>query len=243
MSKPASPNQIGYIRSLLEERTEVLGISDLEGFIAEHSIDLVTADSASKLIDKLRSTPRVIEQRDESNKVVTGPPNSYPGNCEECGHYVDAMEGWRNKIGARWAVHHHAGMCNPLTPTTAAAPAGKQSLNEILEGIENGYFALPCKTDSNDLDFIRIGTNQGRVNPEHKGLRRVQRFIGGDGPVTMGRPEQVIFARAIAALTPEERLAAQQLFGQTVGSCARCGRSLTDQISRAAGLGPECRSK
>jgi hypothetical protein len=33
------------------------------------------------------------------------------------------------------------------------------------------------------------------------------------------------------------------LYGQEIGSCGLCGRSLTDEASRARGLGSDCASK
>ena len=44
---------------------------------------------------------------------------------------------------------------------------------------------------------------------------------------------------AIAA-DPE---AASRLYGRQIGSCGRCGRTLTDAASRAAGIGPVCADK
>ena len=43
--------------------------------------------------------------------------------------------------------------------------------------------------------------------------------------------KQIIFAGIDASAT---------LFGTELGSCYRCGRSLTDETSRARGIGPEC---
>jgi hypothetical protein len=37
--------------------------------------------------------------------------------------------------------------------------------------------------------------------------------------------------------------AAEELYGQELGQCYRCNRTLTDETSRALGIGPECRSK
>lgn len=37
--------------------------------------------------------------------------------------------------------------------------------------------------------------------------------------------------------------AAEQLYGSELGKCCRCNRTLTDETSRALGIGPECRSK
>lgn len=34
-----------------------------------------------------------------------------------------------------------------------------------------------------------------------------------------------------------------RLYGRALGECSRCGRTLTDETSRAYGMGPECRSK
>lgn len=36
---------------------------------------------------------------------------------------------------------------------------------------------------------------------------------------------------------------AQKLYGQELGRCYACGRTLTDETSRALGIGPDCRSK
>ncbi len=45
---------------------------------------------------------------------------------------------------------------------------------------------------------------------------------------------------AIKTASPETAMA---LYGQTLGYCGRCGRSLTDETSRALGIGPVCRNK
>jgi hypothetical protein len=37
--------------------------------------------------------------------------------------------------------------------------------------------------------------------------------------------------------------AAETLYGTELGKCCRCNRTLTDETSRALGIGPECRSK
>jgi len=42
---------------------------------------------------------------------------------------------------------------------------------------------------------------------------------------------------AIVAMGPET---STRLYGQSIGSCGRCHRTLTDETSRARGIGPEC---
>jgi hypothetical protein len=119
--------------------------------------------------------------------------------------------------------------------------AGSSELTEILEGIDDGYFALPSKTGTNDLDFIRLSSNQGRGNPANKGKRWVQRFLGGQGLIEIRMTEQIEFARLVIALTSVGREKAQALFGQEIGRCGCCGKSLTDETSRSIGIGPKCR--
>lgn len=41
----------------------------------------------------------------------------------------------------------------------------------------------------------------------------------------------------------QDVLAAERLYGTELGKCSRCGRTLTDETSRAYGIGPECRKK
>lgn len=43
--------------------------------------------------------------------------------------------------------------------------------------------------------------------------------------------------RAIIAAGPEESM---RLYGREIGSCGRCHRTLTDETSRANGIGPDC---
>lgn len=49
-----------------------------------------------------------------------------------------------------------------------------------------------------------------------------------------------LFLAKIVEAGPEE---ASKLYGQEIGSCGRCGRTLTDQESRDYGWGPVCRGK
>lgn len=125
----------------------------------------------------------------------------------------------------------------PKEATSKNAPG----LNEVLAEIEDCYLALPSRSGNNDLDFIRIGTNQGQMDASRKGWRRVQRIVGGQAPITMRIGEAMEFAKIVVALSPEELRAAKVLFGQEIGRCGVCGKTLTDETSRAYGIGPVCR--
>jgi hypothetical protein len=47
----------------------------------------------------------------------------------------------------------------------------------------------------------------------------------------------------ILALIAEDELTAARRYGMELGKCSRCGRTLTDETSRAYGIGPDCRNK
>lgn len=47
-------------------------------------------------------------------------------------------------------------------------------------------------------------------------------------------------AKALASLTPVEREQARFRYGLLTGHCCKCGRELTDSLSKALGIGPEC---
>jgi hypothetical protein len=49
--------------------------------------------------------------------------------------------------------------------------------------------------------------------------------------------------REIVALIAQDPQAAMIRYGHELGECGRCGRTLTDEASRAAGIGPICASK
>jgi len=49
--------------------------------------------------------------------------------------------------------------------------------------------------------------------------------------------------RAVLALIAADPKAAMVRYGQELGVCGHCGRTLTDEASRAAGIGPVCASK
>ena len=87
------------------------------------------------------------------------------------------------------------------------------------------------KDGSNDLDFIRWGE------------RKVLRVVGGhaDTPLALAQAESAL--DRIEAMTDDEITQASALYGAQMEHCGRCGRHLTDRVSRAVGVGPDCRTK
>lgn len=86
----------------------------------------------------------------------------------------------------------------------------------------------------NDLDFLRVRSAPGKPV-------RVLRVIGGhdDQPLGIAQAHAVLER----ALFVDDIPAAVATFGRELGHCGRCGRHLTDEVSRALGLGPDCATR
>ena len=150
--------------------------------------------------------------------------NRFAGKCQACGQWVEAEAGTIAKDGGKWVVSHASGEC----PEVEAVDT------EPLPDVPEGHYAIDSLTGAQDLDFFRVdrpaeGQSAGRVF--------VKRVIGG-------RPDTAVRGKtarqaldAILAAGPQE---ASQRYGQELGQCGACNRHLTDEISRARGIGPEC---
>jgi hypothetical protein len=100
------------------------------------------------------------------------------------------------------------------------------------QGVRAGRYAL-VHTDG--IKFYRITEGKGRW----AGRTFIEAQASDDHyPIRNAEARQTILA-AIA----ENPLEAEQRYGRELGHCSRCGRTLTDETSRAYGIGPDCRSK
>lgn len=124
----------------------------------------------------------------------------------------------------------------PDAPTAAPAPKAPGSSSDFPE-VPEGHYAVTSATGNNDLDFYRVDRP---TEGEWAGRVFVKRMIGGhpDMPVR-GSEGKLALARILAAGPAE----AAVLYGQKIGKCHRCNRSLTDKTSRDLGIGPECRKR
>ena len=112
-----------------------------------------------------------------------------------------------------------------------AAPATTGSLIED-PTVPAGHYALHIEGDANDVSFFEVdcpteGRWAGRVFVSQ--LASDTRY-----PVRGARRAMVL------AKIAEDHRAAGLRYGQLIGRCCRCHRTLTDDESRAAGIGPDC---
>jgi hypothetical protein len=103
--------------------------------------------------------------------------------------------------------------------------------------IEAGYYAVPSTTGNNDLDFFLV---QIPDKGDWTGCLFVKRVLGGHDPQRVAKAT----AEGWLAMIPGEAAhTAMARYGMEMGRCGRCNRTLTDNVSRAIGLGPDCAAK
>lgn len=100
-----------------------------------------------------------------------------------------------------------------------------------------GHYATISATGNNDYDFWRVD------RPDEgpwKGRTFVKRVIGG-------KPNKNVYRQtaldALKAILDEGIEVTRTRYGTEIGQCWKCNRHLTDETSRALGIGPDCRSK
>lgn len=102
-----------------------------------------------------------------------------------------------------------------------------------LPQIPDGRYALdPVREDSNNSTvFYHVNTNRGYVNVYHQ-----------VGPSLV--PVQWAMVPAVLRRIEAAGIRASMIrYGRELGVCGSCGRELTNDASRAAGIGPVCANK
>ncbi len=139
-----------------------------------------------------------------------------------------------------WTGHGHT------TPRPAPVPVNagptqyvggnRQSPREAkpLPNVPAGYYAVKSATGNNDLDFFKVDRP---TDGKWTGYVFVRRVVGGQssyGTTVRGSTAAAALAAIVAAGIPE----AGKLYGQNIGRCWKCGKVLTDEVSRSKGEGP-----
>jgi hypothetical protein len=123
----------------------------------------------------------------------------------------------------------------PAAHVPASAPQVAQDAPQVVD-VPAGHYAIASR-GTNDLMFVRVDRP---TEGKWAGRTFVKMIVGGhpDAPVARNRVADVL-ARIVEAGTDD----AARLYGQEIGRCCRCNRTLTDEASRAAGIGPDCATK
>lgn len=252
-SKPMSPKQFGFITALIIERADVLGIeanaTSAEAWMFAKRASYTSQD-ASFLIERLKSihvekpsTPTF----DLSHTSIQFPTrvisNRYARACDVCGHRVEESAGLAVQSSGKWSTVHMIGQC--VEPYIGKAKKNAEDhvrlyvtsrLSRIVP--RTVYFALESHTGNNDLDFYAL-----IVDGDEIGLKRV---IGGSlGDVTSNSPvmskiEATRVCDIVEQMTDDQWEIARLAFASSLGRCCFCNRTLTDDASRARGMGIDC---
>ena len=99
-------------------------------------------------------------------------------------------------------------------------------------GVKPGRYAI---VEDGVTKFFRITEGKGRWAG-----RTFIEAQASDDHFPVRNPERRAEILKAIATNPLE---AEQRYGRELGKCSRCGRTLTDETSRAYGIGPDCRNK
>jgi hypothetical protein len=226
----ATPKQAGMLRLLLAERTHDL---DTVRILADLEAGVLPKADASALITTLMAAPRAGVAtgrwvRGDDGWLVRFPQGANPGDV------VKVRKADGNEVEARLltAVRHDAGDTLWSVEKADATPAPKGAA--ALPDVPQGHYAIPS-SGANDLMFVRVDRpTDGRW----AGRTFVKMVVGGkpEQPVERNRVPGIL-ARIVAAGVAESAT----LYGQQIGRCWMCNRTLTDEQSRREGIGPDCK--
>ena len=136
------------------------------------------------------------------------------------GYWTPGREGtasaWISKMIAKVSELKAAAKAAPTTEPVAQVEDGRYAVEE--DGV---------------LKFFRVknGRRPGFV------------FLDIQASDDWHKVTNVARIRRVVALIAQDPKAAMIRYGHELGECGRCGRTLTDEASRAAGIGPVCQSK
>lgn len=199
--------------------------------LSERQWDCLIRSHRESLTAPDHGAARSIATKRSGKCAVCAAPTG-PGNGFALLDAADLGRGWKAVCPA-----HHAREARKAAKVEAQADAAAQpSLRELTAIILDGAdrqdlrFAIPSGGD-NDLDFLRVKDG------------RVLRVIGGRADQPLAAAQAITLAQRLVDLGADGRDSAQRLFGQELGMCGRCGRHLTDEVSRSIGLGPDCAAR
>lgn len=209
-----TPRQQSFIRTLLEERMETLGITDLDEYIAEQSISTLTGTSASNIINHLKSVP--VGKKTEHSHLPEGRVivNKYGKECRLCGGFVDVGAGHAVQTSSGWQTFHAKDKCVESSGAPRIAVESKRAYR-----CEDGTIAIAYTTQNGNLAMRRLVVHED-------GTGSLEYWKGG-----------VAVVSATGSLLTQEQ--ASEL-GKVYGFCVCCGKVLSEDQSLAVGYGATC---
>ena len=108
---------------------------------------------------------------------------------------------------------------------------------EVASDIPDGYYALrDMPGHKNEITFYRLNTGK---HGRWKGFQFIDMVVGGGSRYPQRGAD--VRKQIYNSINEQGVNEARQLYGQEIGRCGVCNRELTDDTSRALGIGPVCR--
>ena len=253
MEKYISEKQTKFLVKLITERADILGIQNpTEQSVIDYigSCKLFTTKDASEMIEKLLAVPapKTIFAPNISHlyfavqTVTRLIPNRYSKECSLCGNEVEVEKGIAILDGKVWRTFHKYDECPDAKEGSPMHLQVEQFVQDNCVGMSDVYFALPSHTGNNDLDFYALVQSHRKTGTVMV-LRRVLggRTLESSPVVRKAEAERVL--NTLRAMSTEESDEAMKRFADELGRCCLCGRTLTDEASRARGMGADCAEK
>lgn len=215
-AKPASEKQVAFLRKLLAERPSV----------AAPDFEALSSREASALIDRLLAT------KPEAPAAGAAPVAAHRGPTEKQAAFIRKLLAERPAYTEAAIVHHGdieafiaAHTAQQASDTIASLLAlpkeGRAPFDQ--RGVAAGYYAV--EGEDGALKFYRVSDRGVSVQASSDFHR-----VPGDAATILDK----------IAVDPA---GAAARYGTELGRCGRCNRVLTDETSRAFGIGPDCRSR
>lgn len=216
----ASEKQVAFLVRLSTER----GLVDTPELRTAYAN--LTKRQASQAIDAMMKTPATVPATPTTTTTTTIRRNKFEGRCSVCRGPVAEMAGILSSENGRWIVRHD-GPC----PVVADAPAATRTPSSASVDVPDGYYAIES-TGHNDLAFYAVS------HSDRYGIS-VKMVVGGHVDSFVRRQNVAGIVERIAADVD----GAAKRYADEIGNCYRCNRTLTDETSRALGIGPTCRAR
>lgn len=214
IDRPATEKQIAYIHSLAER----------VGKPVPESVDLTTWNTgqASEMIETLKALAPI-----DAPRMATERQREYIAGLLDEREVTGALAIWTPEtLGSLTAEQ-----ASELIRELKVQPRKPASPDQQFASVPDGHYALDSNSADQDTMFVEVWTYRN-------GTRGVAIQAGDDY-----HPASRSFAQSVLKRIEDDVVAATVRYGHEIGRCGVCNRTLTDETSRARGIGPVCASK
>lgn len=264
MTNTASPKQIKFIRSLFDTLATTASTPEVGEAVEPIHNQLVLAIAASQNPDAepeitKRDASRIIEvllplsnaakaaQPAEDIRwkkwgdrwVIHGDPAVIvPGATVT----VTSSRGTAEKVVDKIVSSSGANVLATVVDDRKLLAAQKAEAETEVQALVESFHEITgtgvCGLFLPAIDGVSVGGNEAAF--WYLGRKSVSQVLGGTGRVPRSVADQKAVIEVVLSMSPEAVREAMMAYGVEMGTCGHCGKSLTTDLSRERGVGPEC---